>query len=49
MLENRLLVLPNDYEDRRLYLATASIGIKELFEKTIELLQLLTERSTTNE
>ncbi len=49
MLENGLLVLPNDYEDRRMYLATANIGIKELFEKTIELLQLLTERSKTNE
>ena len=49
-----LLPLKADDEACRLYLATADISIRELFDKTIEFIQRLaenhvTERSISNE
>ena len=42
-----LLPLKADDEACRLYLATADISIRELFDKTIEFIQLLTEKNVT--
>lgn len=36
-----------EYEARRLYLATAPIGIVELFEKAIQLIQYVTDNRIT--
>ena len=38
-----------EYDARRLYLATAPIGIVELFEKAIQLVQYVTENCITKE
>lgn len=38
-----------EYDARRLYLATASIGIVEFFEKAIHLMQYVTDNRITKE
>ena len=38
-----------EYDARRLYLATAPIGIVELFEKAIQLIQYVTDNRITKE
>ena len=38
-----------EYNARRLYLATAPIGIVELFEKAIQLMQYVTDNCITKE
>ena len=38
-----------EYDARRLYLATAPIGIVELFEKAIQLMQYVTDNCITKE
>lgn len=39
----------SEYDARRLYLATAPIGIAELFEKAIQLIQYVTDKRITKE
>ena len=43
------LAVKAEYDARRLYLATAPIGIVELFEKAIQLMQYVTDNRITKE
>ena len=38
-----------EYDARRLYLATAAISIAELFEKTVQLMQFVTDNRISKE
>ena len=39
----------NEYDARRLYLATANINISELFEKALQLIQFITDNRISKE
>ena len=39
----------SEYDARRLYLATAAISIAELFEKTVQLMQFITDNRISME
>ena len=39
----------SEYDARRLYLATAPIGIADLFKKAIQLMQFVTDNRITKE
>ena len=39
----------SEYDARRLYLATAAISIAELFEKTVQLMQFITDNRISKE
>ena len=45
-LSNKVI---SEYEAKRLYLATASISIAELFDKAVQLIQYVTENHITRE
>ncbi|WP_022776279.1 hypothetical protein [Butyrivibrio sp. AE2015] len=49
MRTNNSLAVKAEYDARRLYLATAPIGIVELFEKAIQLMQYVTDNRITKE
>ena len=49
MRTNNSLAVKAEYDARRLYLATAPIGIVELFEKAIQLIQYVTDNCITKE
>ena len=49
MRTNNSLAVKAEYDAKRLYLATAPIGIVELFEKTIQLMQYVTDNRITKE
>ena len=43
------IAVKDEYDARRLYLATAPVGIVELFEQTIQLIQCITDNCITKE
>ena len=49
MRTNNTVAVKAEYDARRLYLATAPIGIVELFEKAIQLMQYVTDNGITKE
>ncbi len=49
MRTNKNTAVRTEYDARRLYLATAPIGIVELFEKAIQLMQYVTDNRITKE
>ena len=49
MRTNNSLAVEAEYDARRLYLATAPVGIVELFEQMIQLIQYTTDNCITKE
>ena len=49
MRTNNTVAVRAEYDARRLYLATAPMGIVELFEKAIQLMQYVTDNRITKE
>ena len=49
MRTSNSLAVKAEYDARRLYLATAPIGIVELFEKAIQLMQYVTDNCIAKE
>ena len=49
MRTNNTVAARAEYDARRLYLATAPIGIVEFFEKAIQLMQYVTDNCITKE